>query len=666
MAGNPKPRSDVRRWAATFAAVLTATLVAYWPALRGGMLWDDAQHVTPAALRTLDGLRRIWLEPGATQQYYPLLHSAFWLEHRLWGDAVLGYHLVNVLLHALAACFAIAIARRLGLAGARLAGLVFALHPVCVEAVAWISEQKSTLSAVLYLAAMLVYLEFDSTRRRQRYALALGLFGMALAAKTVTATLPAALLVVLWWKRGRLDPRHDLLPLAPWFALAIPAGLATAWIEHTSIGARGADFSLTFLDRCLVAGRAVWFYFGKILWPADLIFSYPRWTLDAADWRQWLYLAAVAAAAAALVVLARRRRGPLAAFLLFGITLFPALGFFDVYPFRFSFVADHFQYLAGLGIIVPAVSVLAGAARPRWMRMPAACLLLLPLGGQTWSRSAVYRDSETLWRATLARNPASWLAHNNLCSLLLARPAQLAEAARECRAALALRPDFAEAHNNLATALARAGRMPEAVAEFQAALAARPDFVEARFNLANALAAMPGREPDAIAEYRAALRLRPSYVEAHLNLAGVLLRLPDGAAQAVEEDRAALRLDPGRAEAHNHLATALARMPGRVPEAIAEYQAALRVDPNSARAHNNLGSLLAEIPGRLPEAIAEYQAAVSANPDYAGAHYNLGVALARAGREAEAIAEFEAALRIDPGFSQARYNLAVLRARQGR
>src|SRR5215469_1554199 len=294
------PAAAIGNW----ALVLGATLIAYLPALHGGLLWDDDHHVTSPELQSLHGLWRIWFEPGATQQYYPLLHSAFWFERHFWGDAVLGYHLVNVMLHAAAACLVIAIARRLELPGARLAGFIFALHPLCVEAVAWISEQKSTLSAVLYLASALVYLGFDRTRRRSHYLLALGLFVLALLAKTVTATLPAALLVVFWWRRGRLDWRRDALPLLPWFALGAAAGIVTASIERTSIGAQGPDFALSFAQRLLLAGRALCFYLSKVLRPSDLIFTYPRWTLNAGNWRQWLFPLGMLIVAGALAVAA--------------------------------------------------------------------------------------------------------------------------------------------------------------------------------------------------------------------------------------------------------------------------------------------------------------------------------------------------------------------------
>lgn len=655
-------------WALLFAAIL----LAYWPAIHGGMIWDDDRHITGAELESFHGLWRIWFDLGATQQYYPLLHSAFWIEHRIWGDAVLWYHLANLALHATAAFLVILILRRLSLAGAWLAGFLFALHPVCVEAVAWISEQKSTLSTALCLAAALVYLDFDRTRRRLPYLLATGLFVLALLSKTVTATLPAALLVVFWWKRGRIGWRRDVMPLLPWLAVGAAAGVVTAWVERTLIGARGPDFALSAAERFLLAGRALWFYAGKLLWPANLMFSYPRWSLDTRQWQQYLFPLGAVALAVALCLVARRYRGPLAGFLIFAGTLFPALGFLNVYPFIFSFVADHFQYLASLGILVPAAFALAVAGRRIWPgessvpRVCAAMALLAMLGALTWRQSGMYRDAETFYRTILARNPASWMAHTNLCSLLLSRSGGVAEAIGQCEAALRIRPHYAEAHNDLGSAWARLpDRIPDAIAEFRAALESRPDFAEAHFNLANALTQTPGRQAEAMAQYEAALRIRPAYLEARMNLGTVLLRTPGRLPDAIAEYQAALRLNPHLAEVHNNLASALAQIPGRQAEAIAEFRAALEANPDYAKAHNNLGNLLAQIPGRLPEAIGEYEAALRADPAYAEAHYNLALALAKDGRAREAIAEFEAVLRTEPDSARTHYNLGVLLLRTG-
>ena len=435
---------EARKTLLAAALLVCCTLLAYWPALEGGFLWDDAAHVTRPGLRSLDGLWRIWSDLSATQQYYPLLHSAFWIEYRLWGDAMLGYHLTNVLLHAAAAFLVMLIVRRLGLAGALPAALVFALHPVCVESVAWVSEQKNTLSAVFYLSAALLYLRFDRTRRRSQYLMATALFVMALLSKTVTATLPAILLVVFWWQRGRLDWKRHVQPLVPWFALGAAAGLLTAWVERKFVGAEGPDFALTLVERFLVAGRAIWFYLGKLVWPANLTFIYPRWRVTSAEWWQYLYPLGALAVLAALCMLARKRRGPLAGALIFGGTLFPALGFLNAYPFIYSYVADHFQYIASLGIIIPVVSGLASVVRPGARRFAAvgACAVLAALGTLTWRQCGMYRDIETLFQETLKRNPECWAAHYNLGVLIGGTPGRTEEAIQHYRETTRLKPDM--------------------------------------------------------------------------------------------------------------------------------------------------------------------------------------------------------------------------------
>lgn len=642
--------------------IFCAALAAYWPALRGGVLWDDGSHITAPALRSLHGLWRIWFDLGATQQYYPLLHSAFWVEHRLWGDAVLGYHLTNVLLHALAACLVVPIVRKLALPGAWLAGLIFALHPVCVETVAWISEEKSTLSAVFYLAAALVYLQYDESHNRKHYFWALALFILALLSKTVTATLPAALLVVFWWKRGSPGLRRHIRPLGPWLAVGVFAGLFTAWIERTYIGAQGASFALTVIQRMLLAGRVICFYAAKLVWPEKLIFTYPRWTIDPAVWWQWTFPLAVLATGIGLIWLARRARGPAAAFLFFVGTLTPVLGFFNVYPFVFSYVADHFQYLAALGIIVPVAAVAAPAldrlGPPANAALPA--VLVAILGILTFRQAGIYRDSETLYRATIARNPQSWMAHNNLGVVLLEKPGNhIGAAIAEYRAALSIKPDDAGAHNNLGNALARnSARLPQAVAEFRIALRLDPNLAQAHQNLGNALAQAPGHAADALAEFQSALRLKPDNANIYNDLGVVLIEQPDRLPDAIRAFQAALRIDPDYAQAHVNLGSALARIPERRGEALAEFQAALKINPADPQVHDSLGVALAQIPGRLPDAIKEFHTAAELKPDFAEAHNNLGRALSQLpGRMPDALAEYRAALRLRPDYTQAQVNL---------
>jgi tetratricopeptide (TPR) repeat protein len=560
-----------------YLVVYLAAFAAYLPAIHGGLLWDDDAHVTKASLWPLHGLWRIWFEVGATQQYYPVLHSAFWLEHRLWGDGTVGYHLVNVFLHATAACLFVAVLRRLAVPGALAAGLIFVLHPVCVESVAWISEQKNTLSAVFYLASALLYLRWRESpaglpdgpgaapaRQLQGsglwglfrpyacgcFLLATGVFLLAILTKSATATLPAALLVVCWWKRGRLDLRGDLSPLFGWLALGVASGVFTAWVEWSYIGAHGVAFDLNGAERCLLAGRAIWFYLGKLLWPAPLVFIYPRWKVDAALWTWYLYPAAVLAVLGVFWRMSRKgRRGPLAASLYFCGTLFPALGFVNAYPFVFSYVADHFQYLASLGVIACVPSLAAGAAlrAGAWrrvagpgdgkaLRVGAAGVLLGTLGTLTWRQCRVYGDVATLYSATLEQNPECWLAHLNLGNLLL----------------------------------------------------------------------QGGRTDEAIAHYNEALRYNPGYADTHFNLGKALLQA-GRFDESIPQWEAVLRLTPGDSEAHDNYGVALGRV-GRMVESVEQIETAVRLNPENGVAHYNLGATLWAV-GRRDEARAELEAA---------------------------------------------------------
>ncbi|MBL9211899.1 MAG: tetratricopeptide repeat protein, partial [Opitutaceae bacterium] len=541
-----------RGWPAggLWAALLLVTLVAYGPALAGEFLWDDAGHVTRPDLQSWAGLARIWFELGATQQYYPLLHSAFWFQHQLWGDAPVGYHLANVLFHATAAALFAVLLRRLAIRGAVLAAFVFALHPVAVESVAWISEQKNTLSTVFYLAAALAWLRFEDDRRPARYVVATLWFLAALLTKSVTATLPAALLVLAWWRRGRLAARTDVVPLVPWFALGLTAGLGTAWLEVHQIGAAGQDFTLGPLERGLLAGRVVWFYLGKLVWPAGLTFFYPRWTIDATVAWQWVFPLAVLAALAGCLWWSRRDRGPLAAALLFGGTLVPVLGFVNVYPFVFSYVADHFQYLASLGMIAFLTAAAAGGfARltwPRWSGPAVATVVLVTFGVLTWRQSGNYRDGFALYRATLERNPASWVAHLNLGTALddAGRPE---ESLPHLQRANELKPDHPETLNSLGNVLNRVGRSAEARPLLERALQLQPRFASAHNTLGVALMALG--QPDAgIAAFGRALEINPRLTLARVNLGWALAHHGRGTEALVQLERAR-REQPDNAEA---------------------------------------------------------------------------------------------------------------------
>ena len=584
-----------RQRLAGLAAIVLITAVAYLPILRGGFIWDDDTWITGnRLLRTLAGLRSIWLEPGLPQ-YYPLTQTTLWLEYHLWGLRPLGYHLVNVMLHALNAGLVWLVLDRLAVRGAWMAAAVFALHPVHVESVAWATELKNVQAGVFSLLALLLYFRFALGRRSAvLYILAFVTLVLAVLSKTVACTVPAAALVCVWWKRGPLG-RGDVVPLVPFFLVGLAGGLGTAMVEKYQVGAQGADWTLSTADRCVLAGRALWFYAAKLVAPVRLSFIYPRWEIDARAWWQWRFpLAAVGALAVLWGFRARIGGGPLAAVLYFAITLAPALGFVDVYPFRYSFVADHFQYLASLGPITLLVALGAAGTRNAPAVGAAARLacggLLLALGAATWSRAHLFADLETLWRDTVSKNPAGWSAYNNLGSLLLER-GRPAEAVPVIERALALRPDLPEIHHTMADAWIRLGRRDEARAEYARALAVAPTYAPAHNGL-GLLLLHEGKATEAIAEFEQAIRLRPDLPAPLYNLGNALVAL-DRWREAEPYYERALQIAPDFAQAHNNLANLYAYR-GNLAGAIEHYEKALALQPDLKEARDNLNAVRAQ------------------------------------------------------------------------
>jgi len=577
------------------------TLLAYQPAWHGGLLWDDDFNVATPQLRSLDGLRRIWFVPRTTLQYYPLLYSSSWLQERFWSDSPTGYHLVNLLLHIGCVVLVLKILRFLRIPGAELATIVFALHPVNVETVAWITERKNTLSGVFALAATLWYLKFDENRSSREkdgpqgrgdrsYALALGLFLLGLLSKTAIVTLPLALLVVLWWKRGAISLRRDVVPLIPFFFLSAAAGLLTRWVEYGNIAYRARDLDFSFLERCLIAGRAFWFQLGKVLWPSNLMFIYPRWEINGRVWWQYLFPLAVLVLLGILWSLRRWSRAPLAGVLIYIFLLWPTLGFLNQYAFIYTFVTDHWQYLACLGIIVPCASgiVLLAERLKRWRAWLEPGVTLV-IGGVlfvvTSHQSRMYTDIETLYRATIARNPACWMAYANLGNILY-QTNRIPEAMDLFKQASEIKP--AVAHYSLGNALIEKGRTSEAMEEYRQALRIDPDYAEAHNNLGNVFF-LTGRTSEAIDEFEDALRINPDYAQVHNNLGHALVQT-GRASEAIDHYEQALRMTPDSATVHNNLAAALAQM-GRIPEAIEQVKAALRINVNDVDARKTLTKL---------------------------------------------------------------------------
>jgi tetratricopeptide (TPR) repeat protein len=605
-----------------------ATLGAYWPALGADFVWDDDYNVTGNHnMHDLAGLVRIWTERPETYQYYPLTHTTFWIERRLWGTWAPAYHLANVLLHALGAVLLWTLLRRLAVPGALLGAGAFALHPVNVESVAWVTERRNVLCGVLALAATLSYLRFADARaggatgrtRVRFWALALITFACALLAKTAIVPLPIVLLALVAWRAQRLH-LDDLKPLLPFFGLSAAFGLLTVWLEIGHLGA-GTDWDLTAAGRLIVAGRAAWFYTWKLLWPARLAFFYPRWEIDPRDVLSYLW--PLAAASVPVLLWAARARlgtGPVVGLLCYGALLAPVLGFIDVYFFTHAFVQDHFTYFASMALL-PLVAAAATTAF-RHRRIPAragvalALLLLLALGALSWRRARAFENWETLFRDSLATHPDSWGAHHNLGNWLAVRQGRAAEGLGHLEQALRLYARAAE----------RAGGPPELEHARRLRLAGL------RYSIAGALIQL-GRLDEAAEHCEWMLREAPDSVRAHHRMAEA--RLKQGRMQeAADHLQQAVRAAPDSAELHADLARAHSML-GLQEQALADLQEALRLRPGYFLAQHRLGLVLLAS-NRPADAVQAFEGAIAAEPTFAEAQRGLSQALRALGDEAGA------------------------------
>ena len=569
-AAAPAPAGE--RWYTrreTLAALALALLVgaSYGPAFLAGFVWDDEAFTEAAAVRELSGLGRIWSSPHAIENeghYWPLVYTSFWLEHKLWGYAPAGYHTVNVLLHLANTLLLWRIARRLPIPGAWAVAAVFAVHPLHVESVAWIIERKDLLSALFYLTAFLAWLRFAEDQRPGRgarhYLLALALFALGMLCKSIVVTLPVALLLWHWWKRGRVTGA-DLLRLAPFAAVGVAMAVADLSFYNMR---EPVSLDYTAPERVLIAAQALWFYVGKLFWPGGLAVIYPHWEVSAGDAVAWAYVAAAVAVIPGLWFLRGRvGRGPLAGVLYFGVTLSPVLGFVDYGYMQFSFVADRHQYLAGIGLVMVVVGLAAhGAGRlpsGLWRRgaAGAGAAVLVVLAALTWRHAEIYRDEVTFFTHIVAHNPTARGAQQNLGKALLdaQRPE---EALAASRAATEHAPDDVKAHANASVALIRLGRLDEAEERLRRALALDPRHPIALQNLAESLRKQE-RFDEALGYYRAAIEVDTGNALPHAGMGHALVGLGRYEEALRSLDRA-LALAPGLESVRAMRETALARL----------------------------------------------------------------------------------------------------------
>jgi len=701
----PAPRQRTRADLYICLALLAATLALYARVVHFDFVnFDDPDYVSanPHVRQgiTPDGIAWAFTSTEAAN-WFPVTRLSHLLDGQLFGLAGGWHHAVNALLHALAAVALFAFLR--SATGARwpsaLVAFLFALHPLHVESVAWISERKDVLSALFWFLALGAYVRYTARPSLRRYLAVAGWFALGLMAKPMIVTLPLVLLLVDFWPLRRPLTVALIREKIPLLALSAMAAAAT-WVVQQRSGAVEALAAFPPALRVENALVSYCTYIAKMFWPAGLSVFYPY---PAEVSVAKAALAAGALAAVTALALRARRRAPYMAagwFWYLG-TLLPVIGLIQVGG---QARADRYTYVPMIGLWV-AIAWGAAELLRRWPRAQmalaaGAVLLCVP---PAWTQIGYWQNSGTLFRHALAVTSGNYLAEHNLGNYLLEIPGRLPEAIDHLQASLRLHPESAKAHTDLATALVRIpGRLPEAIAEYRAAIRLAPEAAIPHNNLGNALAHVPGRLPQAIAEYQtalrldpdypaahnnlgsalmktgrtaeaiaqfhAALRLEPDYAEAHANLAGALAEAPGGLTGGIAEYQAALRLNPNSAEAHLNLGIALAGDPARLPDAIAQYEAALRLNPDSAEAHNNLAGALASYPARLPETIEHYRAALRLKPDSAEIHNNLGSALAKMpGRQSEALAQYQEALRLDPALADAHNNLgAALAAIGGR
>ena len=592
---------------AALAAIVFAVFIAYSPATNGGFVFDDGLLLTDSiCIKDPGGLQKFWCT-NEPLDYWPATNSTFWIEWRLWGMNPAGYHVTNLILHVVETVLIWIVLRRLAIPGAFLAAMVFALHPVNVDSVAWIAQRKNMMVMLFFLLSILWYLRFDELARARLwlaakhapdpsssiphrssfYWLSLAAFVLAMLSKASVVVYPVLLLGIAWWLspgqtesalspgRLRLSPyaRRHLALSVPFFTVAVVLTLVNVWFQ--THGFEVVFRKAGFAERLLGAGGVIWFYLYKALVPLGLAFVYPQWHIDTGNILWWLPLAAVLAVTAVLWLYRNTRARPLLfAWGFFCVALAPVLGLKDVGFMEHSLVANHYQHIAIIAVIALTSAGLIAwqrQARNKPLRTNAVAIAALAvLAFLTWKQCGPYHDALAYYNAALDKNPESWMMQNNL-GLALVKSVKPVDAIPYFREALRLKPDYPEAHYNWATALDKLGRLPEAVEQYEQVLKQRPNYAQAHNNLGIALYKM-GRTQEAIDQFELALQTKTNLAEAHNNLGGALV-FAGRPQEAAEHFRQAIRLKPDYANAYFGLGNVYNAL-GQRQEAIENYQKA--------------------------------------------------------------------------------------------
>ncbi len=642
------------------AGAVIISLVAclsYLPSINGGFIFDDNLLITKNYLiRNPDGLRRIWCTTESVD-YWPVTNTSFCIEWRLWGTRSTGYHVTNLIFHIVEALLIWVILRKMSIPAAFLAAVLFAVHPVNVESVAWIASRKNIAAMMFFLLTIFWYLKAQlagekgplQNRPFQPHAgpcywLSFAAFALAMLSKGSVVILPLLMLGIVWWSRSLT--RRDLLRILPFFILAVFLAGVNIWFQThgKDIHVRNAGF----IERLLGAGGVVWFYLYKVLLPLDLAFFYPLWRIEVGNPLWWLPLLAALAVTVVLWINRKTWSRPLLfSWGFFCASLVPVMGFTDLGFMKYSLVADHYQHIAIIGVIALTAagwSIWRERTRNRSHRLSTAVAVVAVglLAFLSWRQSGLYHDAVGLFQSTLKINPGSWPAHNCL-GIELEQEGRLQDAIEHFRQALQLNPFNCEAENNLGMALDNAGRIQEAIEHYRQALQLVPDYPPAHNNLGIVLMKI-GQSNEAIEHYRRALSVKPNDIDAYNNL-GCALVQTNRFQEAVEYYQRALSLDADLYYVHNNMGYALEHT-GRIEDAINHYEKALQLNPNHAESHNNLANALTRI-GHFGEAIRQYELALSLKPGYTKAHVNLAAALIQTGHAQEAIEHCRQALLVD-------------------
>ncbi|MDO8545102.1 MAG: tetratricopeptide repeat protein [Opitutaceae bacterium] len=654
-------RASARGWLwAGVVGIVVVGAYAFAPAIGGTWVWDDqAEIIGNALIKDPAGLGKIW-RGETTTDYFPLKTALQWLQWRAWADNPRPYHITNVALHLLSALLAWRLFRKVGCPqpGAWLGGMLFAVHPLTVESVAWIAEFKNAVSLPPLLLAATAFVDFTASGRRRDYILALVSFVAAGLCKTSVVMLPPVLLLFIWWRRNTVGVR-DLKTVAPFFAISAVLGGVTIWFQHARAIGSWEIVTGGTLERMGRAGAAMGFYLWKTILPVGLLPVYPREIPAASAAGQILVWALLAG----VTWWCWRHRGSwgrhaLLGFGWFALHLVPVLGLVTMAFLHFAWVADHFAYIPLIGVVGLAGAG-CGRAWERWggtrVVLAAAAALVLGLAVfATRQHAARFQSEETLWRYTLEKNPAAWVGHNNL-AVTLGRRKDFAAALAHANQARQLSPDYGDAHVNAANYFAQLGRLDEALAAATRAEKLGAASAELHCNLGAALLGA-GKVADALRHYEQALRLDPGYAKAHKDV-GVALHLAGRTAEAVAHYERGLAAAPD-AEGHANCGVALVAL-DRLPEALRHFQASLALAPDSANTRYNHGIALARA-GQLAAAERELAQTVRLNPKHAEAYYNLGQVLRAQGRTAEAVDAWRRALQLRPELAEARARLEEL------